>query len=141
MPMQPLLTMLMLRMPLSNLAQTIPHQKLIISRRKKRSRHINQNSNPAIIQIRKHLAAKENRRNDSTAQVPGQICGNGHVGEAPDHGCVCETDGEGGAGCGDEGVGRVETGPDYDADIGVDEEFGEEEIAKVSWISISRFSS
>ena len=124
MPMQPLLPTLMQRMPPRNVTQTIPHQKLIIRRRKQRRRHIHQYRNPAIIQITKRLSAKENRGYDSRAQVTSQVRGDGNVGETPDHGCVGEADGEGGGGGGYEGVGGVEAGPDYDADVGVDEEFG-----------------
>ena len=67
MPMQPLLPVLMQRMPLRNLTQTIPHQKLIIRRRKQRRRHIHQYRNPAIIQIAKRFPAKENRGYDTCA--------------------------------------------------------------------------
>ena len=48
------------------------------------------------------------------------------------HGSVCKTDSEGSAGGRDEGISRVKTGPDYDADVGVDEEFGQEEVAEIS---------
>ncbi len=120
------------RMPLPNLAQTIPHQKLIIPRREQRRRHIDQDRDPAIIHIAKRLAAEENRRHDPRAQVTGEVGGDGDVGEAPDHGGVGEADGKGGAGGGDEGVRGVEAGPDDDADVGVDEEFRQEEVAEVS---------
>ena len=130
--MQPLLSLLMGSMPPRNLLQAIPHQKLIIRRREQRCRHINQDGNPAIIQITKCLASEEDSGNDSSAQVTSQVRGDGNVGETPDHGCVGETDGEGGGGGGYEGVGGVEAGPDYDADVGVYEEFGEEEVAEVA---------
>ena len=132
MPMQPLLSLLMLRMPPRNLTQTIPHQKLIIRRCKQRRRHVHQNRNPAIIQIPESFAAEENSGNDSSAQVTSEVRGDGNVGEAPDHGCVGEADGEGCGGGGYEGVGGIEAGPDYDADVGVDEEFGQEEVAEVA---------
>ena len=48
------------------------------------------------------------------------------------HGSVRETDGEWSASGRDEGVCRVETGPNYDSDVRVDEEFGQEEVAEVS---------
>lgn len=51
--------------------------------------------------------------------------------DAPDHGCVDEANGERHAGGRDKGVGRVEAGPDDEADCAVDEELDEEEIAKV----------
>ena len=132
MPMQPLLSLLMLRMPPRNLTQTIPHQELIIRRRKKRRRHVHQDRNPAVIQITKGFAAEENSGNDSGAQVTSEVRGDGNVREAPDHGCVGEADGEGYGGGSYEGVGGVEAGPDYDADVGVDEEFGQEEVAEVA---------
>ena len=119
-------------MSLPNLTQTIPHQKLIIPRREQRRRHIDQDSNPAVIHIAERLPAKEYSRHDPRSQITGEICRDGDVGEAPDHGGVCETDGKGSAGGRDEGVGGVETCPDYDADVGVDEEFGQEEEAEVS---------
>ena len=122
--MQALLPMFMQRMALSNLAQTIPHQELIIPRSKQRSRNINQDSNPAIVKVRERFSAEENSRDNSSTQVPSQVGGDGDVGETPDHSCVCETDSKGSALCGDEWVGGVETGPDDDADVGVDKEFG-----------------
>ena len=131
MPLQTLLPILMHRMPLPNLTQAIPHQKLIIRRREQRRRHIDQDGNPAIIHIAKRFAAKEDGRHDPRPEVSGQVGGDGDVGEAPNHGGVREADGEGGAGGGDEGVRGVEAGPDDDADVGVDEEFGQEEVAEV----------
>ena len=110
------------RVPLPNLTQTIPHQHLIIPRREQRRRHVDQNRNPAIIHIAKRFAAEEDGRHDPRTQVSSEVGGNGDVGEAPDHGSVREADGEGSAGGGDEGVGGVETGPDDDTDVGVDEE-------------------
>ena len=132
MPMQSLLSLFMLSMPPSNLTQAIPHQKFIIPRSKKRCRHINQYRNPAVIQIRKRFPAEEDRGNDSCSQVTSEVRGDGNVGETPDHGCVGETDSEGGGGGGYEGVGGVKARPDYDADVGVYEEFGEEEVAEVA---------
>ena len=132
MPMQPLLSLFMLSMPPSNLTQTIPHQKLIIPRSKKRRRHVNQYRNPAVIQIRKRFPAEEDSGNNSSSQVTSEVGGDGNVGETPDHGCVGETDSEGGGGGGYEGVGGVKARPDYDADVGVYEEFGEEEVAEVA---------
>ena len=120
------------RMPLPNLTQTIPHQQLIIPRREQRRRHINHDRDPAIIHIGERFAAEEDGRHDPRAQITGEVGGDGDVGEAPDHGGVGEADGKGGAGGGNEGVRRVEAGPDYDADVRVDEEFGEEEVAQVS---------
>ena len=117
------------RMPLPNLTQTIPHQQLIVSRREQRRRDVDQNRDPAIIHIGERFAAEEDGRHDPRAQVTGQIGRDGDVGEAPDHGGVGKADCKGGAGGGDEGVRGVEAGPDYDADVGVDEEFGEEEVA------------
>ena len=119
-------------MALRNLTQTIPHQKLIVGRSEKRRGHVDQYRNPAVIQIAKGFAAEEDGRNDSGSQVTSQVRGDGNVGETPDHGCVGETDGEGGGGGGYEGVGGVEARPDYDADVGVYEEFGEEEVAEVA---------
>ena len=122
--MQPLLPVLMRSMPLRNLLQAIPHQKLIIPRREKRRRHVNQDGNPAVIQITKRFTTEEDSGHDSGTQVTSQVRGDGNVGETPDHGCVGETDGEGDGGGGYEGVGWVEARPDYDADVGVYEEFG-----------------
>lgn len=122
--MQSLLPLLMRRMPPRNLLQAIPHQKLIIRRREKGRRHIHQDGNPAIIQITKGFAAEEDGGNDSRSQITSEVRGDGNVGETPDHGCVGETDGEGGGCGGHEGVGWVKACPDYDADVGVYEEFG-----------------
>ena len=47
------------------------------------------------------------------------------------HGSVCKTDSEGSAGGRDEGISRVETGPDYNTDVGIDEEFGQKEVAEI----------
>ena len=128
MPLQPLLPVLMDRMSLPNLTQTIPHQHLIVPRREQRRRHIDQDRDPAIIHIGERFAAEEDGRHDPRAKVTGQVGGDGDVGEAPDHSAVCEADGKGGAGGGDEGVRGIEAGPDYDANVRVDEELGEEEV-------------
>ena len=48
------------------------------------------------------------------------------------HGSVCETNGEWSAGGRDKRICRVETGPNYDSDVRVDEKFGQEEEAEVS---------
>ena len=129
MSMQPLLSVLMHRMPLPNLTQAVPHQKLIVPRCEQGRRYVHQDRNPAVVHVRETFAAEENGGDDTSAQVTSQIGGDGDVGEAPDHGAVGETDGEGGSGGGNEGVGGIETGPDDDADVGIDEEFGEEEVA------------
>ena len=130
--MQALLPMLMGSMPPRNLLQAIPHQELIIGRREQRRRYVNQNGNPAVIQITKRLTTEEDSGHDTRAQVTSQVRGDGNVGETPDHGCVGETDSEGSGGGGYERVGRVEARPDYDADVGVYEEFCEEEVAEVA---------
>lgn len=130
--MQALLAMLMGSMPPRNLLQAIPHQKLIIRRREQRRRHINQDGNPAVIQITERFTTEEDGGHDSSTQVTSQVRGDGNVGESPDHGCVGETDGEGSGGGGYEGVGGVEARPDHDADVGVYEEFCEEEVAEVA---------
>ena len=120
------------RMPLANLTQTIPHQELVIARREQCRRHVDQDRDPAVVHVAESFAAEEDGRHDSRAEVTGEVSGDGDVGEAPDHGGVREADGEGGGGGGDEGIRGVETGPDYDADVRVYEELGEEEIAEVS---------
>lgn len=130
--MQALLPLLMRSMPPCNLTQTIPHQKLIISRSKKRCGYVDQDCNPAVIQISKGFTAEEDSGHDSGSQVTSEVRGDGNVGETPDHGCVGETDGEGCGGGGYEGVGGVKARPDYDTDVGIYEEFGEEEIAEVA---------
>ena len=132
MPLQPLLPILMHSMPLPNLTQTIPHQKLIIPRREQRRRHIDQNRYPAVIHIAKSFTAKEDSRHDSRSEVTSEVCGDGDVREAPDHGSVCETDSEGSASGRDEGVRGVQASPDDDANVGVNEEFGQEEVAEIS---------
>lgn len=120
------------RMPLPNRTQTIPHQKLIIPRRENRRRNIHQNRNPTIAQVAEGFATEEDGSDDTGAEVTGEVGADGDVGKAPDHGAVGETDSEGGADGGDERVGGVEVGPDDDADEGVDEEFGEEEVAEIA---------
>lgn len=120
------------RMPLSNLAQTIPHQEFIVPRRKQRRRHVDQDCNPAVVHIAERFAAEEYSSHDPRSKVTGEVCRDGDVGKAPNHGAIRKADREGSAGGRDEGVRRIETGPDYDADVGVDEEFGQEEVAEVS---------
>ena len=132
MSMQPFLPLFMLSMPPSDLTQTIPHQKLIIARGKKGCRHVDQDGNPAVIQIAKGLPTEEDCGHDSGSQVTSEVRGDCNVGETPDHSCVGQTDGKGSGGGGYEGVGGVEAGPDYDADVGVYEEFGQEEVAEVA---------
>ena len=132
MPLQPLLPVLVHGMPLPNLTQTVPHQELIIPRREQRRRHIDQDCNPAVVHVAEGFATEEYSRHDPRSKVTSEVCRNRNIGKAPDHGSVCETDGERGAGCRDERVRRVETGPDNDADVGVDEEFGQEEVAEIS---------
>lgn len=73
--------------------------------------------------IREGLGTKENQRHETTAQITSEICGDGDVGETPNHSAVGEADCEGDGGWGDEGVGWVETGPDYETDEAVDEKF------------------
>ncbi len=123
--------MLMHRMPLGNLPQTIPHQKFIVPGREDGGGDIDQDGDPAVVKISEGFAAEENGGHDPGAEIAGQVGADGDVGEAPDHGGVGEADGEGGAGGGDEGVGGVEVCPDDEADEAVDEEFGEEEVAEI----------
>ena len=132
MPLQTLLAVLMHSMPLPNLTQTIPHQKLIIPRREQRRGHIDQNCNPAVVHIAECFAAEENSCHDPRSKVTSEVCRDGDIGKSPDHGGVCEADGERGTGRRDEWVRGVQAGPDYDADVGVDEEFGQEEVSEVS---------
>ena len=129
MSLQPFLPMLMHRMSLPNIHQTIPHQKLIIPRCENRSRYIHQNRNPAIIHKRESFPAEENGRNNTRAEITGKVGADTDVCETPDHVCVCKTDDEGSAGGGYKGICWVKTGPDNDANEGVDEEFDEEEIS------------
>ena len=129
---QALLPFFMCSMSSSNLTQTIPHQELIIAGGKERCRHVDQYRNPAVVKITKGFSAKEDGGHDSGSQVTSEVRGDGNVGETPDHGGVGETDGEGSGRGGYEGVGGVKACPDYDADVGVYEEFGEEEVAEVA---------
>lgn len=132
MPPQPLLPILMHRMPLGDLPQTIPHQKLIVSGRENSGGDINQDGDPAVVEVSEGFAAEENGGHDPGAEIAGEVRADGDVGEAPDHGCVGEADGEGGAGGGDERVGWVEVRPDDEADEAINEEFSKEEVAEVS---------
>ena len=132
MSLQPFLPLFMHGMPLPNLTQTIPQQELIVTRREERSRHIDQDCDPAVIHISECLPAKEDGCHNSRSKITGEVCRDGDVCEAPDHGGVCKTDGERGAGGRDKGVGGVQAGPDDEANVGVDEKFGQEEVAKVS---------
>ena len=131
MPLQSLLPMLMHCMPFPNLIQAIPHQKLIIPRRKQRGRHIDQNRNPTIIQISETFPAEEYGGHDTRAKISGEVRGDSDVGKGPDHGAISEAYGEGRTGGGNEWVGRIEACPDHEADVGVYEEFGEEEVAEI----------
>lgn len=124
--------MLMHRMPLGDLPQTISHQKNIVTGREDGGGDIKQDGDPAVVEIGEGFAAEEYGGHDPDAEIAGEVGADGDVGEAPDHGCVGEADGEGGAGGGDEGVGGVEVRPDDEADEAVDEEFSEEEVAQVS---------
>ena len=124
--------MLMHRMPLRNLPQTISHQEFIVSGRENGGGDINQDGDPAVVEISEGFAAEEYGGHDAGAEIAGEVGADGDVGEAPDHGSVGEADGEGGAGGGDEGVGGVEVCPDDEADEAVDEELGEEKVAQVS---------
>ena len=119
-------------MALPNLTQTIPHQKLVIPRREQRGRHIDENCNPAVIHIAESFAPEEDSCHDPCSKVTSEVCGDRNISESPDHRSVCKTNGEWSAGGRDEGVCGVKTGPDYDSDVGVDEEFGQEKVAKVS---------
>lgn len=130
--MQPLLAILVLRMALGDLTQTIPHQKLIVPRRKQRCGHIDQDRNPAIVHVGERFSTEEDGGHDARAQVSSEVRGDGDIGEAPDHGRVRQPDGQGDHARGDEGIGGVEAGPDDDADVGVDEELGQEEIAEIA---------
>lgn len=124
--------LLMHCMPLPNRSQTIPHQELIIPRREQRRWHTGQNRNPAVVHIAECFAAEEYSCHDSRTKVTSEVRGDGVIAKAPNHGSECKTNREGRAGRGDEGIRRIETGPDYDADVGVDEEFGHEKETEIS---------
>ena len=131
MSLQPLLTILMSRMTFSNLTEGIPHQKLIIARCEDGSGDVDEDGDPGVIVVGEGLAAEEDGCHDAGAEISGQVGGDGDVGEGPDHGRVGHADGERGSGGGDEGVGRVQAGPDDEADVGIDEEFDEEEESEI----------
>ena len=114
MPPQPLLPVLMMRMPLSDFLQTVPHHHLIKSRRENRRRHVNQDRDPRVTVVREGLPAEEYRGDDPCAQITSEICGDGDAGEPPDHVGVGHADDEGRADGGHEGVGGIEGGPDDD---------------------------
>lgn len=104
--------MLMLRVALANLLQTVPYQKLIVARRKDGRRHVHQNRDPWVAVVEgEGFATEEDCGDDARAEVTGQVGRDGVHGKAPDHGCVGEADGEGDRDGGDEGVGGVEAGP------------------------------
>lgn len=52
-------SMRMHRMPLSDRAQTISHQKLIVSNCKYYSRNVNKDSDPAIVKVAESFTSKE----------------------------------------------------------------------------------
>ena len=110
------------RMPFANLTQTIPNQEFVITRREQSRRHIDQDRDPAVIHIAESFAAEEDSRHDPRSEIASEVCGDRNVGEAPDHGAVGKADGEGGGGGGDEGIRGVETGQNYNSDVGIDEE-------------------
>lgn len=85
------------RFPLPDPLQTVPHDHLVIPRRKNRCGHIDQDRNPAIVSEAEDLAtAEEDGGDDARAQVTRQVGADGDIGEAPDHGRVGKPYGEGG---------------------------------------------
>lgn len=126
---QPFLSVFVNRGTLSDLLQTVAHDELVEASGRQRGRDVDEDTDGGVGHVAKSVAAEENCGDDARAQVTGEVGGDGDARETPDHDGVSEADGEGGGGRGDEGVGRVEAGPDDHADVEVDEEFDEEEEA------------
>lgn len=104
MPHQPHLTILMPRMALANNQERIPHQELIVRRRKERRGHVDQDPDGRVVHVRKDVTAPKHGGDDARAQVAGEVRGNGYVGEAPDHVAVGKADEKGCGSGGDEGL-------------------------------------
>jgi hypothetical protein len=129
MPMEALHPVLMLPMPLSNVLQTIPHEKLIVGSCEDGGRHIDQDGYPAVIHVAESLAAEKDGRHNPGAEVSGQVGGDGVCGETPDHVGIGEADGVWGSSWGDEGVSWVQACPNDDADEAIDAELEHEEVS------------
>ena len=134
MPPQALLALLMHRGSLPQLLQTVAHEEFVVARREERGGHIDQDCDPAVVVEREDLAAKEDGGDDAAAEITRQVGADGGPTETPYHIPVGETDGVGGGGGRDEGVGGIEGSPDDEADEAVDKELDEEKVAQVRLI-------
>ena len=125
---EPHLSMLVCCMSGLDLLQAVAHQELVVARGRDCSRDVDQDRDPRVAIVdREDAATKEGGTGQSCAEIPGQIGGDCVGRETPDHRCVGDADGEWDTGRGNEWVGRVQTGPDDNADVEVDEEFLEEQ--------------
>lgn len=60
-------------MPLSDLGERIPHQKLIVSGREQRGGNIDQDGDPGVVHVGKRFAAEEDGSNNPRAKVTGHV--------------------------------------------------------------------
>ena len=75
---QSLFTSLVLSMSLVNLLQAVAHQELIVSRCEDRCGHVDKDRDPGVAATSgEGLAAEEDRRNHTSAEIPCQIGGDG----------------------------------------------------------------
>ena len=118
MPLQPLISMLMLRMATLDLLQAVSHQELVVPRCEDGGGDVDQDGDPGVAVVdAEDLAAPEDGCNDSGSEISGQVGGDAIGREAPNHCGVGHADGEWDGDWAHEGVGGVQGSPDYDADV------------------------
>lgn len=84
-PHQAIISVLMHRVALSNDQETVSHEKLVVGRSSQSGWDVDKNSNGSIAHVGKGFSSVEDGGDNAGSQITGQVRGNGHVGETPDH--------------------------------------------------------
>ena len=127
-----LIPMFMYGMTFTDLTQAITHQEFVVTRSKKSCWDVDQDCDPAVIHVAEGLSSEEDSGDNSCTKVTRQIRRDGDICKSPYHSGIGKTDSEGCRLSRDERIGRVKRRPDDKTDVGIYEEFREEEISKIS---------
>ena len=113
-PPQTFLAFSMLHTTFMNHRNRITQKQLIESSRKQCGGDVDQDTDPAVRFVGEGFATVEDGSYESGTEVSSHIGGDGYIGETPDHDTVAYADDDGDGGGGDEGVGWVDAGPNYE---------------------------
>lgn len=129
---QALVALGVLGVALVDLLQAVAHEELVVACGEDGGGDVDEDGDPRV-RTRKGegFAAEEDGGDDARAQVTREVRRDGVACESPYHGRVGQADGEGHGLRADERVGWVQARPDDDADVAVDEELLEEQVALV----------